>query len=427
MIYSFSVENYLSIKEKQTLCFATTSDKTMRDVLAVEVKPGCYVNKLAVFYGANASGKSNVLFAMEAVFKLLVKSTQEKFADIPMYQPFALWRGKPTKFEVTFFKDGVQYDYKVEYCATHIIREELDYYPKRGKALFYKRSFAGAGMRPEIEFGSTLRLHQDTKQSLKENTFNNHSVLSTFAKLSLKEDAAKVAELYNWIMKYLHEVDGDAGNRNMVAELSKVCNNPRKKNFYLKLLGKADFNIVNFSVVDKETDKLDKRMVELMARPGVMEEYRTAYLKEVLFSNHCDEGDFDITSHFQSLGTIRYVELLEFLYDMVTENHIYLLDEISNKLHYDLFIYYLRLFLYNSDHSQLFFTTHNYLLLDEDFMRRDIVWMADKCRETAATSYTRVSDMRLHKNLSLFNAYKIGKLGAKPDLGSPYLDLSSDC
>ena len=63
MIYSFSVENFLSIREKQTLSFATTPDTTMRDLLAVEVKPGCYVNKLAVFYGANASGKSNILSA----------------------------------------------------------------------------------------------------------------------------------------------------------------------------------------------------------------------------------------------------------------------------------------------------------------------------------------------------------------------------
>ena len=87
----------------------------------------------------------------------------------------------------------------------------------------------------------------------------------------------------------------------------------------------------------------------------------------------------------------------------------------------------MELFLYNSDRSQLFFTTHNYLLLDEEFMRRDIVWLTEKHSECASTCYTRVSDMGLHKNLSLFNAYRIGKLGAKPDLGSPYLSLKKKC
>ena len=70
MIYSFTVKNFLSIAEEQTVSFASTSDKTMRDVLTVEVKPNCFINKLGIFYGANASGKSNMLFAMEAVFDL---------------------------------------------------------------------------------------------------------------------------------------------------------------------------------------------------------------------------------------------------------------------------------------------------------------------------------------------------------------------
>lgn len=422
MIYSFSVENFLSIREKQTLSFAATPDKTKRDLLAVEVKPGCYVNKLAVFYGANASGKSNILYAMDAALKLMVKCCRKKSDVIPVYYPFALCKGMPTKFELTFFKDGIQYDYRVEYVATHIVNEELIYYPKRGKALFYKRKYTGENTRPDIEFGSTLKLYKDTKQSLREHTFNNHSVLGTFGKLSLNEDAIPFAELSNWVMTYVHDVYDDTKGRNIVSDLFRISQDPDKKEFYLQLLIKADFNIIDFSVIDN-IGKLSKESVELITQSGMNEDEKVAFLKEVLFTNHSEDGDFDITARFQSLGTLRYVELLEFLYDMVTENHIYFLDEISNKLHYDLFVYYLELFLYNSDSSQLFFTTHNYLLLDEEFMRRDIVWLSEKSPETASTEYTRVSDMGLHKNLSLFNAYRIGKLGAKPDLGSPYLEL----
>ena len=425
MIYSFSVENYLSIKEKQTLSFATTPDKTMRDLMSVEVKPGCYVNKLAIFYGANASGKSNILYAMDSALKLMVAWCRKKSDTIPVYHPFALYKGMPTQFELTFFKEGVQYDYRVEYVATHIMEEELVYYPKRGKALFYKRRFTGENTRPDIEFGSTLKLHQDTKQSLREHTFNNHSVLGTFGKLSLNEDAVPFAELTNWVMTYVHDVYDDAKGRNIVADLYRISQDPDKKEFYLQLLAKADFNIIDFSVMDN-VSKLPKDTIELITKSSMDEDEKVAFLKDVLFKNHAEEGDFDVATRFQSLGTLRYVELLDFLYDMVTGNHIYFLDEISNKLHYDLFVYYLELFLYNSDRSQLFFTTHNYLLLDEEFMRRDVVWLAEKRLDSASTEYTRVSDMGLHKNLSLFNAYRIGKLGAKPDLGSPYLNLSTN-
>ena len=426
MIYSFSVENFLSIREKQTLSFATTSDKTMRDLLTVEVKPGCFVNKLAIFYGANASGKSNILYAMNTAFNMMIKYCRDKSDLIPVYHPFALNKKQPITFEITFFKADIQYDYRVKYVATHIIEEELYYYPKRGKALFYKRSFTGEDTRPDIEFGSTLKLFQDTKQSLREHTFNNHSVLATFGKLSLNEDAASFAELKKWVTTYTHDVNGDIKGRDIVADLYHVLNDSNKKDFYLQLLKKADFNIVDFSVVDNK-DKLSKNTIEMIANSVLGEEEKAILLKELLFKNHSENGEFDVVTRFQSLGTLRYVELLEFLYDMVTDNHIYFLDEISNKLHYDLFVYYLELFLYNSDRSQLFFTTHNYLLLDEEFVRRDLIWLAEKDIGTASTHYIRVSDMGLHKNLSLFNAYRIGKLGAKPDLGSPYLSLKKKC
>ena len=56
MIHSFSVENFLSIRDKQVISFEATKDKTNKDLLTVEVKPNCFINKLAIFYGANASG-----------------------------------------------------------------------------------------------------------------------------------------------------------------------------------------------------------------------------------------------------------------------------------------------------------------------------------------------------------------------------------
>lgn len=67
------------------------------------------------------------------------------------------------------------------------------------------------------------------------------------------------------------------------------------------------------------------------------------------------------------------------------------------------------------------------MLLDEDFVRRDMVYLADKDSQTAESQYTRVCDMGLHKNLSLFKAYKIGKLGAVPEMGSFYLNTKSEC
>lgn len=429
MIYSFTVENFLSIRDRQTISFASTSDKTNRDLLTVEVKPNVYVNKLGLFYGANASGKSNILFALEAVFGLLYIPLLKKDLSVVKYSPFALCDGKPTYFEVVFFKDGIQYDYKISYCRTHIISENLMYYPSRNKALFYKRTFKNHDTQPDIEFGNSVKLNARSKQSIKENTFNNHTVLSTFGKISLNEDASNLADLYNWIKTKVHNLNGDNAYHSMIYRFGQVCQDNARKRFYINLLNKADFNITNFSIVDNREGLSPEIIEQIKVAKDLPEESKYHMLHDVLFTNHSETGDFDILLGNQSDGTRRFVELLDYLYDMVTDNHIYFFDELGNRMHHDLIVYYLLLFLHNSDQSQLFFSTHSIMLLDEDFVRRDMVYLADKCKETASSSYTRVSDMGLHKNVSLYKAYKIGKLGANPDIGSSYLNIneSEDC
>lgn len=426
MIYSFTVKNFLSIAEEQTVSFASTSDKTMRDVLTVEVKPNCFINKLGIFYGANASGKSNMLYAMEAVFDLLYQPRTDKAQRLG-YAPFALKKGEPTYFKIIFFKGSIQYDYEVSYCGTHIISEDLYYYPQKSKALFYHRVFTGDDTQPLIEFGSTLKLYAKTKQALRDNTLNNHSVLSTFGKLSLKEDAVLFADLYNWVHRYVHEVNGDKEKRYMVSEMNAICNDENKKTFYLELLRKADFNIRDFNIID-DKDSLPQKLLEFVSSAKMPEDQKFSLMHDVVFANHSINGDFNVDSSAQSIGTLRFIERLDYLYDMIKENHIYLLDEIGSNLHPDLTVYYLNLFLMNSQpQSQLLFATHNILLLDEDFVRRDMVYLTDKDTQTAESRYTRVCDMGLHKNLSLFKAYKIGKLGAVPEIGSFYLNTESNC
>ena len=426
MIHSFYVENFLSIRDRQEISFATTSDKTVRDFVAVEVKPNVYINKLGIFYGANASGKSNILFAMEALFYLLYAPQYDKSNEVAKYLPFALCENKPTILGVIFFKNGIRYDYEVSYCKTHIISEKLEFYPTRTRAEFYTREFVGADKQPKIKIGGKTEVLSKTRNDIITNTFNNHTVLSTIGKTSLNDDAYLFVDLYNWIKTNVHNVDGDSKGKSMITEINKVCKDGTKKDFYLSLLRKADFNITNFSVVDR-TDNLPSDFVKEIISSGLSDEDKFSILNDVAFTNHSQNGDFDIESGFQSDGTRRFAELLKYLYDLVNENHIYLFDELGNRMHSDLMVYYIALMLHNSNQSQLFFSTHNILLLEEDFIRRDMVYLVDKDKENATSSYTRVSDMGLHKNLSLYNAYKIGRLGAKPDLGSPYIDDVNEC
>ena len=127
----------------------------------------------------------------------------------------------------------------------------------------------------------------------------------------------------------------------------------------------------------------------------------------------------------QSKGTIKYIRILDALYDMITSSHVYFLDELGEDLHNDLLFYYLNVFIFNSEKSQLIITSQETTLLSQDLINenRGVVWFVEKNKETASSEYARGDSFGLHKNLSLYNSYRIGRLGAKPELGSIFINL----
>ncbi len=398
MIRDFWVENYYSIKEHQEMDFEVRhkEDEWMR----VEPAPGVYLSKLGIIYGANASGKSNMLKAIQNVFDLLFISRSNRNEPVLSGMPFALIADKPTKMFVSFYVEGIRYDYLIEYTQKHIIRELLEYFPKKSKSLFYERSFNGDNKQVSIKVGTSVGIKTKTIDTLIQNTLNNHTVLSTYGKVSLPDDAEPMAKLYDWIRDHVHGVmkinDGD-----VLSQMREVDKDSKRKKFYMQMLKKADFNISDFHVLSNGRNET------------------------VAFVNTTSGDNFELPDNTQSAGTIRFIADLKYLYDAITGSHIYLLDELGEDLHYDLLLYYINVFLFNSDSSQLIITSQEASLLAEDLINehRQIVWFAEKSHETASSVYTRADKFGLHKNLSLYNSYRIGRLGAKPELGSPFIDF----
>lgn len=125
MIRNFWVKNYLSIGDRQELNFVT---KGSASELAMEMPDGTCLYKLGVLYGSNASGKSNMLWALDEVFNLLTYPKANANMKIPRCIPFILSKDEPTEMFVSFYAEGLRYDYQVLFDANHILREELNYY-----------------------------------------------------------------------------------------------------------------------------------------------------------------------------------------------------------------------------------------------------------------------------------------------------------
>lgn len=395
MIREFWAENYLSIRERQTMNFETEGDD--ENWMSAEISKGVHLARVGIIFGANASGKSNMLKALQNVFELLFSYCKDRNEKVHSEMPFALTKNQPTNMFVSFYVDGIRYDYTISYLDRHIIREELNYYPNRSKSLFYERNFVGENSQCEIKFGTSIGIKAKTLRVLREHTLNNHSVLSTYGKVSLPDDASKISSLYNWIKTHVHGVNNEEGT--LVSLLKEVSRDEKKKGFFIQMLKKADFNISNFTIISDGNEN------------------------HVEFVNTSDDGNFVLPLSTQSAGTIKYLTDLTYLYDAITGDHIYMLDELGEDLHYDLLLYYIQIFLANSRQSQLFFTTQEMTLLSEEQFNenRQSVWFVEKSSETAASEYTRADKLGLRKEHSLYNSYRIGRFGSKPMLGSPFI------
>ena len=424
MIREFWVKNYLSIRDKQELSFLA---KGPASELVTEVSENVFLSKLGILYGSNASGKSNMLIAMDEIFHILIQSRYDATKKISGSIPFILTKDEPIEMHVSFYANSIRYDYDVMFNEKYILNEVLNYYPNKTKVLFYERTFVDDNVQADIKFGPSLKLQPKTQDSIREHTLNNHSVLSVCRKNALTEDIAPFKELHGWIMTNYHDIDGDE-DKGIVEILKDAYNHPKKRKFYNTMLQKADLNILEYRpVVEDRFVPNDFR--ERIQKENIPEEMKDVLLKpttdSITFLNHSDNGDFDIPLRWQSKGTQKYIRILEALYNMITSPHVYFLDELGEDLHNDLLFYYLNVFIFNSEKSQLIITSQETTLLSQDLINenRGVVWFVEKNKETASSEYARGDSFGLHKNLSLYNSYRIGRLGAKPELGSIFINL----
>ena len=424
MIRGFWVKNFLSIRDKQELSFLA---KGPASELVTEVAEGVFLYKLGILYGSNASGKSNMLIALNEVFRLLIMPKYDAEEEIRGCVPFVLTKDEPTEMHVSFYANAIRYDYDVTFNDKYILSEVLNYYPNKSKALFYERTFVNENVQADIKFGPSLKLQPKTQDSIRESTLVNHSVLSVCRKAALKEDIAPFKELHNWIMDNYHEIDDD-DEKGIVEILQEAYRIPKKNKFYNTMLQKADLNILGYRPI-VEDRAIPMEIRERIQNENFPEKIKEALLKptadSVAFINHSANGNFEIPLKWQSKGTIKYIRILDALYDMITSPHVYFLDELGEDLHSDLLFYYLNVFIFNSEKSQLIITSQETTLLSQDLINenRGVVWFVEKNKETASSEYARGDSFGLHKNLSLYNSYRIGRLGAKPELGSIFINL----
>lgn len=401
MILDFSVENFLSFSTRQEISFEASNDNTSEDSLITKVKHPksgsvTRVLRMSSVYGANASGKTNLLYAIADVWAKLYQPCASKDEKIP-FRPFAMRRDENTKMTVSFFINGIKYDYCIEYNGDTIVYELLEFNPNGVSSQFYERKHNYDTNLPEITFGKNVSLDSKTATVITTNTLANHSVLSTYNKISVEAPA------FETVVSYIRNSILAFQTHTNITELLKVTIlQQERKNFLLRAVKEADFNITN--IVNRPAERGESK---------------------IEFEHDYDKGRFTMPIKSESDGTLSFVEKMDILFGAIKSDRFLMIDELDDSLHHDLLVYFIQTFLSNESEAQLLFTTHDQLILTEDFMRRDMAWFTEKEKETASTELFSADDFNLHKNASIFNAYKLGKLGGRPHVGSPFLAINT--
>jgi len=437
MIHYLKIANFGPIAREVEINFEVTDKQD--DAYEVVMPDGRRLLKLIYIYGANASGKTTILKAFDFLRVLFLKPLVNKSRALE-YEPFLFSElsGQPTSMDLSFYCEGVRYVYEIHFDRERIIFERLSHFQSAKPSRVFARETHSDNRVSYIQFGNMIKVPAREKDLLESNTLHNNTVFGAFAKTNV--NIPELEKLNKWFFSFLIPLitaKDDLSER--TARL--MSDNLDATKWITELLHKADPHVSGVELGEFEAiiDDLSKDLMD-QAKYRIDQGIATASDKginsgsfmpgfsyerriELVHQIGADQS-FKISLRKESSGTQRYFGLAGLFYLLVHEGHLLCIDELESSLHPDLMKFFLQLFLINSSQSQLLMTTHNLTLLENaDFVRRDALWFSEK-NDQGATELFSAADFDstvLRKDASISSAYRTGRLGAKPNLGSPFI------
>ena len=431
MIAEFKIRNFYSLRDEQTLSFIPTSDDTSRDIYTEEVADGVSLLKIGFIYGSNASGKTNILKALDFFSQFMVNDGLNKGDEIGVV-PFLLddvSDKERTQFEMSFYLNREKYKLNLVLDNKVIYEETLQVYSSVQPTLLYKRTYNAEKDATDIVFGGKVGLVKKSREAIEGNTFNKRTVIAAFGKSNVEKSRLNL--VYDFFFFFFAPIMYPQSSlMGFTKRRITKDRDGRLKKFILHFLKASDFNISDIAIHEEEVSITPEMELVIKNTSGMPEKAKeeilnkgTLHSDEMFFVHHTSNGDKELDEELESRGTKRYMGLATILYDLLVHGVILPIDEVETSIHYELLSYFIKVFLVNSKRGgQLIVSTHDINLMDEDYIRRDVIWFTDK-NDCGETQLIRLSTLGLHKTLSVYNAYRQEKLVNLPFLDSIYMDM----
>lgn len=409
MFLELKVKNFRSIKEEVTFSMVPTSDDSLWDNV-IESKENA-LRTLAV-YGANASGKTNLMRAFTTVILAVRNSNFRNPNDpIPNIVPFKFdddLVSKPSFFEITFLVKGVKYIYSFSADSTTVYEESLKaYYTQKPYNIFHRTNTNQYKYNPNEE--SLL-------SPIEKFNAPNKMFLATASAWNYE----KTKPAFDWLEKSIDTYEDFLHLQ--VQTVDALLNDPTGdfKDFTLKILQQADLNISDYDVVTRDLPNIPlqpspHKMIKLT--PGnENNQLIEVFTQHRIFNNDVEEMK-RLELAEESFGTQQLFSFTGPLKNALDKGRTIFVDELDKSLHPFLVRYLIEIFNdpdINKNNAQLIFTTHDTYQLSLDYMRRDQIFFTEKNQDTGATDIYSLADLSVRKGENIQKGYLLGRYGAIP-------------
>ena len=419
MLIEFSVTNYRSILERQSLnMVASTYFKELESLNTFIPDHGDVVPRLlrsTVLYGPNASGKSTLVQALKFVEEQVLNSQKESQAgdeiDVTPFRLTAESRAADSEFEISFVEQGVRYEYGFRCNRERFTEEWLFAYPLGRAQKWFHRVFDVKTGKDAYKFSASF-LGGRQRQTLALQTRSNALFLSTA--IQLNNEQLKPA--FDWFKLRLRVVDSVNGLSS--GYTLRRCAEDTDRSRIVEFMNSADLSITDIQV--KETsfsgDLLPKDM-PASVRAELVKDMAGKKMMEPLFFhkdvNTQEAVEFDESE--ESDGTRALFAFAGPWLDVIENGRVLVVDELDTSLHPLLVHHLVKRLHKEGTNAQLIFTTHDTTLLSQKLLRRDQVWFMEKNAKCATWLYP-LSDFSPRDSEAVERGYLNGRYGGIPFL-----------
>jgi len=424
MLLQFSVSNYRCFRKLQTLNLAASSqDKSLPENCITTNLPGLVGKRWTkgiALYGANASGKTTLLQALKALAQLVQVSAKVTDPKEPIAQiePFALeshYSNEPTAFSISFVAEDIRYEYRLAATKERVWHESLRAFPKKQEQVWFNRNWNHLSSLYEWSPERPTGFHRDTQ--LEGYTLPNMLFLSK----AVASNRSDLEPVYRWFKEKLHFLDLSArATMGEAFTLEQVDKKTPISGRIIELLRHADLGITGARAIKQDIPNHLMEHIATLSAEMQDQIRKHNWIQPELMHRSKSQSDVPLPWDSESAGTQRFFALAGPWLDIISKGYVVCIDELETSMHPLMVRELLKLAFSTKDGSngaQVIFTTHNPLLLDTTFMRRDQVWFTDK-DEIGESHLYPLTDYAPRRGESLIRGYLSGRYGAVPFIPS---------